>query len=91
MPWVNSLKCVIVDDNPHFIESAVNLLWKRIWARRADSPAWRIRREAAPGHPDLGPLRAGRRRHSGRESGDGLCSQVIGVGALDPRDAGPGL
>src|SRR6185436_18367412 len=31
------------------------------------------------------------RRHSGRESGDGLCSQVIAVGALDPRDAGPGL
>ena len=26
MPWVNSLRCVIVDDNPHFIESAVNLL-----------------------------------------------------------------
>jgi CheY-like chemotaxis protein len=26
MPRVNSLRCVIVDDNPHFIESAVNLL-----------------------------------------------------------------
>src|SRR6478609_11933017 len=26
MPWVNSLRCVIVDDNPHFIESAANLL-----------------------------------------------------------------
>jgi CheY-like chemotaxis protein len=26
MPWVNSLRCVIVDDNRHFIESAVNLL-----------------------------------------------------------------
>jgi len=26
MPWVNSLRCVIVDDNPHFIEAAVNLL-----------------------------------------------------------------
>ena len=26
MPRVNSLRCVIVDDNPHFIESAVNVL-----------------------------------------------------------------
>ena len=112
MPWVNSTRCVIVDDNPHFIESAVNLLEcdgiTVVSSATSSAEALQLvdelcpdvtlvdvdlgtesgfelakqihRRDGSrarqpPGRPDLGPLRAGLRRHSGRESGDRLCSQ----------------